>query len=548
MSIETETMLAGRPDPLMPSMRSAHHWTTTNLGEAAPGVLTPLSLAMWGAPGERGARWAEFEIGVLKKEELAVPEDPAEWILRLFYGRLTMRLESMALVGDRFPGTSGREAIRGMFGEAPPEMTFNPTRERYPAIAVKFPRAFLSYPRRLRPLAAEQDRWWHESIPRLDSLDRTQALELFAEASARFERTAGTQLLGTLCSVQPMYEALEKLIEAAGTGDISVLSGTGGAEMAVVSDIWRASRGELPVEDVVARHGFHGPGEGELSSTVWREDDGPLRRLIEQYATRPDADSPIAREAGRAAELVEAQRELIAALPRLKRAPARVVLRLAAQRIPHRGIAKAAFLQVIDVARASARRAGDLFVAEGVLADRDDVLMLTPEELVAPLPENVRELVAARRERRAEYQQLELASATWEGLPETVPVSDSPAAGEEVSEITGTGVSGGVVEGMVRVVTDPSFAEVEPDEVLVAPTTDPSWSSIMFISAALVVDIGGVLSHAAVVARELQIPCVVDTGNGTELLSTGDRVRVDGDRGVVEVLERAADSAEPVSP
>jgi phosphohistidine swiveling domain-containing protein len=536
----------------MPSTRAAYHWTTTNLGEAAPGVLTPLSLAVWGAPGERGARWAEFEIGVLKKEELAVPEDPAEWILRLFYGRLTMRLESMALVGDRFPGTSGREAIRGMFGEAPPGMTFNPTRERYPAIAVKFTRAFLTYPARLRRLADEQDRWWRESIARLDSLDRQQALELFAAASGRFERTAGTQLLGTLCSVQPMYEALEKLIEAAGTGDISVLSGTGGAEMAVVSDIWRASRGELRVEDVVATHGFHGPGEGELSSTVWREDAAPLRRLIEQYATRDDSESPIAREADRAAELVEAQRELIAALPRLRRAPARLVLRLAAQRIPHRGIAKASFLRVIDVARASARRAGDHFVAEGVLADRDDVFMLTPEELTAPLPDDVGELVAARRARRAEYQQFELASATWEGLPEKVPVSESPAAGEEVSEITGTGVSGGVVEGTVRVVTDPSFTEVEPDEVLVAPTTDPSWSSIMFISSALVVDIGGALSHAAVVARELQIPCVVDTGNGTELLSTGDRVRVDGDRGVVEVLERAAggseDPAEPVSP
>jgi phosphohistidine swiveling domain-containing protein len=194
---------------------------------------------------------------------------------------------------------------------------------------------------------------------------------------------------------------------------------------------------------------------------------------------------------------------------------------------------------VIDVARGSARRAGEHFVAEGLLADRDDVFMLTPEELLAPLPDDVGELVAERRARRTEYQGLELASSTWAGLPETVSVGGGPREGADVSEITGTGVSGGVVEGIVRVVTDPSFADVEPDEVLVAPTTDPSWSSIMFISSALVVDIGGVLSHAAVVARELQIPCVVETGNGTELLSTGDRVRVDGDRGVIEILERA---------
>jgi pyruvate,water dikinase len=89
-------------------------------------------------------------------------------------------------------------------------------------------------------------------------------------------------------------------------------------------------------------------------------------------------------------------------------------------------------------------------------------------------------------------------------------------------------------------VDDPTFAEVEPDEILVTPTTDPSWASIMFISAGLVVDIGGQLSHAAVVARELGIPCVVNTRVGSRVLHTGDRVRVDGAAGTVELVARAA--------
>ena len=72
--------------------------------------------------------------------------------------------------------------------------------------------------------------------------------------------------------------------------------------------------------------------------------------------------------------------------------------------------------------------------------------------------------------------------------------------------------------------------------MLVAETTDPSWSSIMFISSALVMDSGGALSHAAVVARELEIPCVVNTHTGTKRIRTGDRVRVDGDAGTVEIL------------
>jgi phosphoenolpyruvate synthase/pyruvate phosphate dikinase len=122
----------------------------------------------------------------------------------------------------------------------------------------------------------------------------------------------------------------------------------------------------------------------------------------------------------------------------------------------------------------------------------------------------------------------------WTGTP--VPLAAPATVHEQVRTLAGIGVSPGIVEGIVRVVDDPAFAEVEPDEILVARLTDPSWSSIMFISAGLIVDTGGALSHAALVARELKIPCVVNTGNGTSALRSGDRVRVDGGSGVVEVL------------
>jgi pyruvate,water dikinase len=128
----------------------------------------------------------------------------------------------------------------------------------------------------------------------------------------------------------------------------------------------------------------------------------------------------------------------------------------------------------------------------------------------------------------------------WRGVPEPV-LAETPEE-ETAGTISGTGVSAGVVEGVVRVVTDPGFADVEDGEILVSPTTDPSWASIMFLSAGLVVDIGGALSHAAVIARELSIPCVVNTRNGSRALRTGDRVRIDGKAGTVEILERAATS------
>lgn len=126
-------------------------------------------------------------------------------------------------------------------------------------------------------------------------------------------------------------------------------------------------------------------------------------------------------------------------------------------------------------------------------------------------------------------------------MPEAIPLQNPAVTSEPVGrEVTGIGVSSGTVEGVARIVHDPDFADVQPDEVLVTTTTDPSWSSIMFISSAIVVDIGGALSHAAVVARELGVPCVVNTRDGTSVIKTGDRVQVDGRNGTVTILESAS--------
>src|SRR5438309_1021154 len=82
--------------------------------------------------------------------------------------------------------------------------------------------------------------------------------------------------------VQPLLIELTKLVEAGGVEDGGVLSGSGGAEMAIIGDIWKASRDELTIDDVLANHGFHGPFEGEVMSRVWREEPAPLARMIDE--------------------------------------------------------------------------------------------------------------------------------------------------------------------------------------------------------------------------------------------------------------------------
>jgi pyruvate,water dikinase len=284
----------------------------------------------------------------------------------------------------------------------------------------------------------------------------------------------------------------------------------------------------------VAKHGFHGPSEGELSGRVWREDSRPLERLVTDYAARPDDADPRLRDAARRDARMELERELVASVPLVQRPVVKALLRRAEVSIPLRGVSKTAFLQAFDVVRAAARRAGVLLADAGVLADPEDVFYLSVDELLGTPDKSVQEIVGLRRERHALYKKVRLPES-WVGVP--VPVIEQAPGAARIQSISGVGVSPGVVEGLARVVTDPDFEDVEPDEVLVAPTTDPSWSSIMFISSALVVDIGGALSHAAVVARELGIPCVVNTKNGSRQLRTGDLVRVDGGAGTVEILK-----------
>jgi pyruvate,water dikinase len=147
--------------------------------------------------------------------------------------------------------------------------------------------------------------------------------------------------------------------------------------------------------------------------------------------------------------------------------------------------------------RAAARRIGHCLVDERLLSDVEDIFFLTTDEVAKP-PRDAKELVAKRRERHAYYQTLQIPSA-WLGQP-TATVRESSDERSDMCVVDGVGASPGVVEGPVRVVTGPDD-DVEPGDILVAPTTDPSWASIMFISKALVVDIGGALSHAEIIER-----------------------------------------------
>jgi pyruvate,water dikinase len=109
-------------------------------------------------------------------------------------------------------------------------------------------------------------------------------------------------------------------------------------------------------------------------------------------------------------------------------------------------------------------------------------------------------------------------------------------AGE--SKLTGFAASPGVAEGLARVIhRADQIGVIEQGEVLVAPATSPSWTPVFGKIAAAVLDSGGIMCHAAIIAREYGLPAVIGTGSATKRIKTGDRLRVDADSGVVTILD-----------
>ena len=128
---------------------------------------------------------------------------------------------------------------------------------------------------------------------------------------------------------------------------------------------------------------------------------------------------------------------------------------------------------------------------------------------------------------------------TTDRVKEWLKGVDASSVGD-VSEIKGFASSAGVAEGPARVLKMlKEIVDLQPGEILVCPTTNPSWAPVFTNIKAAVTDIGGLTSHAAIVCREYGIPSVTGTGLATQVIKTGDIIKVDGDTGVVEVIERA---------
>jgi len=229
----------------------------------------------------------------------------------------------------------------------------------------------------------------------------------------------------------------------------------------------------------------------------------------------------------------------------IKRLVFRYVLRQARERVCSRENLRFERTRLFGRVRAILRALGQRLAADGILEDSADVFYLEIGEVLAAWEATgtTAGLATIAQQRRAEFARYNSTEAPPDRFETRGPAhryekfeNTRPPVTTE-SSLNGTGACPGRVTGRVRVVIDPRGARLEPGEILVARQTDPGWVVLFPTAVGLLVERGSLLSHSAIVSRELRLPCIVSLPGITTILKTGDLIEMDGATGTVRILE-----------
>jgi pyruvate,water dikinase len=293
------------------------------------------------------------------------------------------------------------------------------------------------------------------------------------------------------------------------------------------------------------QYGMRGLGEIDIGRPRWCEDPTHIMAVLQSYLQIDDPtlapDVVFARGAEAAQVAADKLVEAVHQLPRgwIKARLVRFAVRRYRALAGLREAPKFFAIRMMGVMRAGLLASGEEMVEAGMLNQQDDLFYLHIHELET-LAEDLSDLPtyqAAIQDRRVRHKR----ELRRKQIPRVL-LSDGRAYFEGVRAdegqdglIVGDPVSPGVVEGKVRVVFDPQGTQLEPGEILVCPGTDPAWTPLFLTAGGLVMEVGGMMTHGSVVAREYGIPAIVGVHQATEQLQTGQYIRLDGSTGQIEI-------------
>lgn len=289
-------------------------------------------------------------------------------------------------------------------------------------------------------------------------------------------------------------------------------------------------------------YGHRGVAEIDLGLPRWSEDPTYILGVLANYLRLDDPelapDVQFRRAALESQEMVANLTRRAARKGRLRGALVGFLLKRTRALAGMREVPKYYAILVLTRARVLLQEVGEDLAQRGRLESAEDIFFVTLPEARAALAGA--DLSSVVHERRADYEH-ELRRRhvprilLSDGTEPVAETRDALGAGDGV--LRGTPASPGVVTARARVILDPTGAYLEPGEILVAPSTDPGWTPLFLTAGGLVMEMGGAMSHGAVVAREYGIPAVVGVPDATECIATDQRITVDGSVGRI-ILEK----------
>ncbi|MBL7186452.1 MAG: hypothetical protein ISS70_09005 [Phycisphaerae bacterium] len=426
----------------------------------------------------------------------------------------------------------------------------------------------------LAEMGAETDRWSRLDVTSLSCEQITECLE---QLMTQFSELLGhvLYLFGMLSAYPALHWVCTKWLSDDRSCAPQLLAGVGDMVDAVAGlDLWRLAaaadksnevrvlilsdddwdtlEGKLSQSDAgreflrswrqfMHNHGHHCRGELELYNRRWFETPDYILKLVRGYMSQVDKIDPVSNHA----ECAEQRRQLE---QRCRRQLSNPIKRLVFNRLVvhsqqgsvFRENVKSEVVKLLTAMRRLLLELGKKLADKDVLSAQDDIFFLRLDEMSPVMQGNAsfdaNKVVAARR---AEYDKDSLITPPDVIFGKFDPATCiSPEPDEQAGVLNGLAVSPGVVTGKARVILRADADEhLLADEILVAPFTDPGWTPYFVPASAIVMDEGGMISHGSIIAREYGIPAVVNVGGATRIIKTGQTIQVDGNRGIVTILQ-----------
>ncbi len=556
--------------------------TRGNVGEVFPEVVTPLSYKLGILPGEKAWREAYRVLGLLKSDDFS-SSDPV--IIGLYGGYVYLNLSYLRMMGVRSPGSSAEAIDVSFFGEGNPPKYVPKKGDKSFFSSLKILKVVLKAlnAKELPEVVAESFELaslYESQRPPLDASDQELLDFLHSFPDAFFPAFRNHMLSSALAAV--VSGTLADASTAAGEpGLVTHLVGASGdvhsaqystdlyhiakkvKEMPEVNSEFEAGveglLGRLEgvpeakdflklFENFITTHGHRGPNDWEISSRTWDNTPELALMALDRMRIAEHDLSPSVRLQDNESKRLEAAKKVLPHLGFMERIQFNKALKSAPFWAQAREATRDRAVRVNLPAKQVYRELVQRAARRGGNPDPVRVALLDPLTELPDYLNNPAAYISIIEDRGKLFDRFSEVTPpffistqeevlTLEKSEEIQKSLDSVQPAQLGDVLVGNAGSSGSAVGRARIVMDPADAlNFEPGDVLVAPLTDPAWTPLFLPAAAVVVNVGALMSHAIIVSRELGIPCVVAVEGATERIPEGVMVEVDGTAGTVRLL------------